>query len=87
MPAHCSPNIYHFPLPDGPLLAPKASENPALVFRMAADLIEAEAWSDHREAFRILVQRGHPSFYVAHLIDDARQLAAQCFASAETGES
>lgn len=75
--------IHHFPLMDGPLIAPRKGEDPARVFRMAADLIEAEAWRDHRFAFQTLVLRGHSSFYVACLIDDARQLAQRAVVAAE----
>lgn len=80
-------NIIHFPLPDGASSAPTRLERQLLIFRMAADLIESGAFVDHRESFTTLVMMGYPSFQVAAVIDDARQLAMQAVVSTEMTSS
>jgi len=80
-------NIIHFPLLDGPLKAIPAVEQPALVYRMAADLLEADAYCDHRTAFAALLRKGYHSFHIAARIDDAMQYAAQVMVAMEMGGS
>jgi len=79
--------ILTYPLPDGPLYSVPKEEQPALVFRMAADLLETGMHTaDRRQAFIFLVLQGYPSFHVAQLIDDARQYAVQCLVAAEMSD-
>ena len=65
------------------LIAPHGDEACTMILRMAADLIEGDALCDHRTSFRALVLRGHNSFYVSALIDDARHVAMQSVVAAE----
>jgi hypothetical protein len=68
---------------EGPLIAPRKEDSSVMIFSMAADLIEADAFRDHRISFHTLVLRGYNSFYVSSLIDDARQVAMQSVVAAE----
>ena len=79
-------NVIHFPLMDGPLLAPRDEARTALVLHMAADLIETDTFRDRRAAFEALVLRGHRSFLVSVMVDDAMQWAMQCVVETEMSE-
>lgn len=59
--------------PDAAALA----QREALVARMAADLVAAEAFADLADAIRLLMWKGYGSLDIAVLADDARQAAMQ----------
>ena len=80
-------NVIPFRLIDGPLVVPTLeAERTALVLDMAADLLETDTFRDRRAAFEALVLRGHRSFLVSVMVDDAMQWAMQCVVETEMSE-
>lgn len=57
-----------------------------IVARMAADLVAHDSFRSEREAIMSLVGR-YPPVQICHLIDDARQVAAQSLATREISET
>lgn len=71
-----------FRLLDGPLLDPRARrEN--VVRRMADDLVALGVTGDKPDVIRALLSQGYPSFDVARLWEDARQVAVQAAVARE----
>lgn len=75
-----------FRLIDGPLLNIR-EHRAEMVERMAADLIQFDAFRDERDAIRALTWCGrHGAYDVMVLVDDARQRAMQEVVAREMGE-
>lgn len=55
----------------------------ARVNRMAADLVEADAFATLADAIRLLMWKGYGSVDIALLADDARQVAMQSVVARE----
>ena len=71
---------------DGPVMA-QEQRRADVVRRMAKDLIETDAFRCERDAIRVLMHRGYPSFDVMALVGDAQREAEEQLIAAEMSRS
>jgi hypothetical protein len=71
---------------DGPLMA-QEQRRADVVRRMAKDLIEADAFRDERDAIRVLMHRGYPSYDVMALVGEAQAEAERQLIAVEISRS
>ncbi|WP_407146301.1 hypothetical protein [Bradyrhizobium sp. ORS 86] len=67
---------------DGPLMD-QATRREEVIRRMAKDLAEHNAFSCERDAIRVLMTAGYPSYDVMALVGEARQVAQQELVAAQ----
>ncbi|WP_375782863.1 hypothetical protein ACE10Z_23400 [Bradyrhizobium sp. Pha-3] len=67
---------------DGPLMA-QEQRRADVVQRMAKDLIETDTYRCERDAIRILIYRGYPTYDVMALVGYAQQEAEEQLNAAE----